>query len=135
MTVKLTIYDRFQTPLLINPDHVVDVLPRKQLTPVDAQQNPSTQFTYAGATVSMVTGKTHLVMENFDVVEQKLNPPPLPTMVGSGTSSQTVVLPETSVASSPVINQPDGPGDGRTTAQKKASTAAEELKRVPAAEE
>jgi hypothetical protein len=106
MTIRLTIHDRFQTPLLINPDHVVDVLPRKQLTPVDAQQSPSVHFTYLGSAVSMVTHKTHNVMESFEVVQQLLNPPPPPTMVVTGTTSETVVLPETTVVPPTSINQP-----------------------------
>jgi hypothetical protein len=120
MTIRLTILDRHQTPILLNEHHVVEVLPRKQVTPVDAQQMPSTRFAYVGSIVTVVTGEKHNVIENIDVVERLLNPLP---------SGNQTVVPE-----------PDGPGDGRSTeAPKKLpefkKVSAPPAEKVPAAEE
>jgi hypothetical protein len=114
MTIRLTTLDRFQTPLLLNEAHVVDVSARKQMTPLDATQQPSTSFAFMGSTVTMVTGRQHTVVESVDRVEQLMNPP----IVGSVTTgSLAVTLPE-----------PDGPGDGRSTDN---PTGGRPLKKVP----
>ena len=74
--IRLTTFDgnRVPTPVSINPDHVISTRPRKQLTPVDAQQQPNATFVYKGTMITLIDGERLNVVEDHDEVDHKLHP-------------------------------------------------------------
>lgn len=68
-SVKLTeVANGSPRPLMINPDHVASMRPRKTITPIDAQQNPYGKVSYNGTIVEMAAGDQHFVSEPFEKV-------------------------------------------------------------------
>ena len=55
-------------PLMINPDHVASMRPRKTIRPIDAQQDPRGVVGYNGTIVEMAAGDQHFVKESFEEV-------------------------------------------------------------------
>lgn len=61
-------------PLMVNPDHVQSMRPRKTIIPIDAQQDPRGQIAYNGTILKLATGDQHFVTEDFDTVTKLLDP-------------------------------------------------------------
>jgi hypothetical protein len=60
-------------PLMVNPDHVATLRPRKTIKPVDATQDLRTELTYDGTILTLATGAQHFVTEDFDTVHAALS--------------------------------------------------------------
>lgn len=68
-SVQLTEYSNGSPrPLMINPDHVASMRPRKTIRPIDAQQDPRGVVSYNGTIVEMAAGDQHFVKESFEEV-------------------------------------------------------------------
>jgi hypothetical protein len=76
--IELTLTDHGNPPLAINPGAVVAVKPRKSLRPDIANQSPATILTWAGAQITLPSGVTFNVEEDYAAVLALLTPPPPP---------------------------------------------------------
>lgn len=59
-------------PILINPEHVVSVRPRRGTRPSGVSQTPNVSPVSMGTEISLVNGETHTVIEPYDQVAKRL---------------------------------------------------------------
>lgn len=70
--IKLTVLERNSPPILVNPNHIVSVHPRREIRPTDTAQTPAVEFGFKGATVLLVTGDRMHVAEEFEEIQRVL---------------------------------------------------------------
>jgi len=94
--MKLTPVDPGSPPLSINPRHVVSVKARRVLKPNQATQGVHLINSWEGATVELVTGRHHNVVEDHDTIVARVN-----EASGAQYTQVTPHLPNTSSSSIP----------------------------------
>jgi hypothetical protein len=71
--IQLTLADTGNPPVAINPGAIVAVKPRKSMKPDVATQGVSVNIAWAGSQVTLPSGVTFNVMEDYDTVLGKVH--------------------------------------------------------------
>jgi hypothetical protein len=71
--IQLTLAEHGEPPIALNPGAIVAVKPRKSLRPDVASQSPQVQITWSGSQITLPSGVTFNVIENYDTVLGKVH--------------------------------------------------------------
>ena len=73
--IELTLCDHGQPPVALSAEAIVAVKPRKSLRPDIANQSPAAILTWSGSQITLPSGVTFNVEEDYAEVLAKLAPP------------------------------------------------------------